>query len=326
MLGDRVPRREHTSRELHQSRRGTGCVRRHHRSSRRTAHNPLFVTATDQRPVPHHPRPAAAAALRDDLAAAGVEQRVRGYRQRDDDQRCLPGVAVEMQQGILVLDITSVSTTLTVTKTAKTPSVPETGGSANYSVTVKNTSAIAVTLPSLTDDQYGDITRVGGAVTATTCVADGNPATCEVGGSIAAGGSCSCNFTANVPPGDFPGSFVDVVKPAQTMPLTPTAVCATDDAEVPYTDVSSAPTLAKTVAGSQCRIDTTYDVVVNNTSAGDADAEHAERRRVRQHHLGPGQRPSARAARCRRQIAPSGNYSCSFVGRITSCDTTVTTR
>ena len=51
------------------------------------------------------------------------------------------------------------------------------------------------------------------------------------------------------------------------MPLTPTDVCATDDAEVPYTDVSSAPTLTKTASSSPCVIDTTYDVVVNNTNA-----------------------------------------------------------
>ena len=46
----------------------------------------------------------------------------------------------------------------------------------------------------------------------------------------------------------------------------PTPVCDTDDAEVPYTDVSSAPTLAKTASATACQIDQTYAVVVTNTS------------------------------------------------------------
>ena len=161
-------------------------------------------------------------------------------------------------------------------------------------------------------------------------MADDNAATCEVGGTIAAGGSCSCTFTANVPAGDFPGSFMDMVTACANNATNPTPICDDDDAEVPYTDVSLPPTLTKTAVNTQCRIDVTYNVVVTNGQRRRADAEHADRQRVRRHHPGPGQHrqhdlwPATGAVRCRLTIAPAGNYTCSFVGRITSCNMTVT--
>ena len=127
-----------------------------------TAHNPLFVTATISAQCP---------------TTAGQKLQLpfaTTWRQPGSNEVCdgngvnngtttndvFPGAPSKCNKGVLTLDITSVSTTLDVTKTALTTSVPETGGSATYSVTVKNTSAIAVTLTSLTDDQYGDITAV----------------------------------------------------------------------------------------------------------------------------------------------------------------------
>ena len=98
---------------------------------------------------------------------------------------------------------------------------------------------------------------------------DGNTATCEIGGEIAAGGECSCTFTGTVPPGDFPGSFTDVVTGCGTNATSPTEVCDDDDANVPYTDVPQPPTLTKTASSAQCQIDVTYDVVVTNGSTQD---------------------------------------------------------
>jgi hypothetical protein len=182
----------------------------------------------------------------------------------------------------------------------------------------------------LTDDQYGDITQVQGAVTATTCVPDGDTATCEVGGSIAAGAECSCTFTANVPPGDFPGSFTDVVEGCGTNSLSPTPVCDDDDANVPYADVPQPPTLTKTVGNTQCVIDATYNVVVTNSSAQDkltlsalTDDVYGNITQVQGNVISTTCGQASGAGTLPAEIAASGNYSCSFVGRINSCNTTV---
>jgi hypothetical protein len=242
-----------------------------------------------------------------------------------------PGSPSKCNIGTLVIPIIALDTTIDVTKDALTPSVPETGGSATYSVTVQNTSTIDVTLRCLIDSPYGDITGVQGAVTATTCVPDGSAATCEVGGVIAPNATCSCTFTANVPPGDFGGPpFQDTVTGCADNVTNPNDVCDTDDATVPYTDVSAAPTLTKIASNAQCVIDVTYDVVVNNSNALETltlntliDDVYGNITQVQGNvqsttcgqASGPGALPFV--------IAPAGNYSCSFVGRINSCDTTV---
>ena len=169
-------------------------------------------------------------------------------------------------------------------------------------VTVKNdAAALPLTLTSLVDAPFGDITQVQGAVTATTCVPDQDPATCQVGGEIAPGGSCSCTFTATVPPGDFPGSFTDVVTGCGTNLLNPTPVCDDDDAEVPYTDVVQPPTLTKTRVSSmpdRCDLQRRRE---QRLRAGYLDAEHAERRLRTATSPRSTATSSARPARCRRR-------------------------
>ena len=298
-----------------------------------TAHNPIFVNAQISADCP---------------AGAGDQLLLpfcTTWRQPGSNQVCLgtgngtttndvfPGSPSKCNCGTLALDIFSEPATLTVTKTALTASVPETGGLATYSVTVHNDgTTLPLTLTSLTDDKYGDITTVNPpTVTATTCVPDGNTATCEIGGEIAAGGECSCSFTGTVPPGDFPGSFTDVVTGCGTNATSPTEVCDDDDAVVPYSDVQQPPTLTKTASSTQCQIDVTYDVVVTNGSAQDTltlsalnDDVYGNITQVQGNVIsttcgqptpGPGALPIV--------IAASGNYSCSFVGRINSCNTTV---
>ena len=316
-------------------------------------HNPLFVRSTVSTTCP---------------SAAGQQLVLpfcTTWRQPGSNEVCLgtgngtttngvyPGSPSKCNCGNLAIGIFAETPNITVTKTALTSSVPETGGSASYSVTVQNNGSIPVTLTSLTDNKYGNITAThlananctGSAipnvcqpVTATTCVADGNAATCEIGGSIAAGGSCSCTFTGAVPPGDFPGSFVDVVQGCANNQTNPTPVCRTDDATVPYSDVTQPPTLVKTATNPQCRIDVTYNVSVTNTSAqdvltlntlndnvyGDITVANAQGANCTGTCIvsttcgqasGPGTLPA--------QIAASGNYTCSFVGRVSSCSTTV---
>ncbi len=292
-------------------------------------HNPLFVEAEITTDCPSTPGQKLQLPFATTWRQPGSNDVCKGTGNGTTTNDVFPGAPSKCNTGLLVIDIISVSTTLTVTKTTNA-SVPETGGSATYSVEVANTSAIPVTLRSLTDDQYGDITSVHGEVTATTCVVGDPVGTCEINGSIAAGGSCSCTFTANVPPGDADDSFVDVVTACADNATNPTDVCDTDDAEVPYSDVESAPTLAKTASSSQCTIDTTYDVVVTNTSALDTltlnsltDNVYGDITQVQGNiqsttcgqFPGPGALPFL--------IAAAGNYPCSFVARSTSCLTTV---
>jgi hypothetical protein len=295
-----------------------------------TAHNPIFVRATVNTTCP---------------AAAGQQLQLpfaTTWRQTGANQVCLgtgngtttndvfPGSPSKCNKGVLTLDITSVTTSIVVTKEALTPSVQETGGSAAYSVKVQNTSAIAVTLQTLTDDKYGNITSThlagGGfqAVTATTCA---------TGGSIAAGGEYNCQFTGTVPPGDFPGNFTDIVTACANNATNQANECKSDDAVVPYADVPQPPSLTKTVTGTSCVVDATYTVVVTNNSAQDKltltqllDDVYGDITQVQGNIQSttcgqvPGS-PGGGAGVLPFEIAASGNYSCSFVGRINSCNT-----
>ncbi len=289
-----------------------------------TAHNPLFVSAQISAQCPLTPGQQLRLPFATTWRQPGSNEVCRGIGNGTTTNDVYPGSPSKCNTGTLVLDITSISTTLEVTKEALTPSVPETGGDATYSVVVKNTSTVDVTLTSLTDDPFGDIPSLPGS----TCVPDGVAATCEVGGVIAPNATCSCTFTALVPPGDFGGpAFPDTVTACANNVTNSNAVCDTDDAEVPYTDLSSAPTLTKTASASQCQVDTTYDVVVNNTNT----LETLTLNTLTDVPYGnittscPGHTLSARTARCRQiPISPSGNYSCAFVGRINSCDLTRT--
>ena len=104
---------------------------------------------------------------------------------------------------------------------------------------------------------------------------------------------------------------------------TPNAVCDSDEASVPYLDVSVGPTLTKTATSSQCVIDVRYDVAVNNLNPQETltlkaliDDVYGNITLVQ---------GDVQSTTCEvpQTIAPNGNYSCSFVGRINICNTTV---
>lgn len=250
-----------------------------------------------------------------------------------------PGSPSKCNCGTLAIDIFFETAEITVTKTALTTSVPETGGDATFSVTVHNDADVnSVTLDILEDDIYGDITLIHDAnencgslvpvpgvclaVTATDCTL----------ATIQAQQDYSCQFTGTMPPGDFPGSIIDTVKACGTDSQDNTDLCDDDDAEVPYADVEQPPTLTKTATAIACQVDATYAVVVTNGSAQDTltlntliDDVYGDITQVQgnvisttcgQPSPGPGTLPAL--------IAASGNYSCSFVGRINNCNTSVT--
>jgi hypothetical protein len=275
------------------------------------------------------------------------------WRQPGDNGVCrsaadaFPGSPSKCNVGVLDVPITPTPPNIRVEKIASPLAVNEnTGGSVTYSVTVTNESDIrAVTLTSLTDVPYGNITQVQGLVTATTCVPDGNTATCEVGvgGTIAAGGSCSCTFTATVPPGDFvaeatcpdvsgqldpptpadlAGCFRDVLT-ANAVDAVGQTASDSEDASVKYLNVVSPATVTKTASNTQCVIDATYDVVVTNGSTFETLTLNTLSDDVYGNITVVQGNVISTTCAVPQTIAAAGNYSCSFVGRINSCNTTV---
>ena len=111
-------------------------------------------------------------------------------------------------------------------------SVNEPGGSIVFAVSVENTSVSTdpVTLTSLTDDVYGDITQVQGDVTATTCSL----------GTIQPGDTYTCSFTANVN-GQGDTNQVDTLTATASDDEGNTPAEDSDQANVNITDV--APTI-----------------------------------------------------------------------------------
>jgi hypothetical protein len=252
----------------------------------------------------------------------------------DEAADAFPGAPSKCNcQPAFTVDIFVETATIEVTKTASPTTVPETGGSVTYSVSVKNLADVAiVTLDSLLDDIYGDITSVHDDITATTCVPDANTATCEVGGTIAAGATCTCSFTTAVAPGDKGGTITDTVTACGTDDFGHTGLCDDDPATVTYTDVRENPILTKTALATECQVDVTYQVVVTNSSAQDAltldsltDDKFGSITGAHASGGGFGQvvnttcGQAAGAGTLPALIAASGNYTCSFVGRINNC-------
>jgi hypothetical protein len=346
------------------------------------SNNPLFVTASITTQCVAGPSGNLDLAFATTWRQPGSNEVCLGTGNGTTTNDVFPGSPSKCNKGILQVPIQPVPPDITVVKAALDPAtVSEAGGSASYSVTVTNLNqALPFTLArltppppadpdgclsgistcGLTDDKYGDITvthaantactgsatpGVCQAVTATTCQPDANTATCEIGGAIAAGAQCTCTFTGTVPPGDFPGTFTDIVTVCGTDQVG-RSLCKSDDAVVTYLDVVQPPTLSKTATAAACQIDVNYAVVVTNSSTLDAltlntltdnvygsittahaadtsctgsatpgDCEQVVSTTCGQPPPGAGTLPAL--------IAPGGNYTCSFVGRINTCNTVV---
>jgi hypothetical protein len=142
------------------------------------------------------------------------------------------------------IDIDVPAAELLVTKTANPTSVDEPSGSVEYTITVTNTGIDPnnnVTLNSLQDDIYGDITQVQGDIIATTCSVpqvippdDGN-----IGGID----TYTCTFTATVS-GNANDVVTDVVTAAGTDDRN-NPISGSDDATVTINDVQPDITVVK---------------------------------------------------------------------------------
>ena len=145
--------------------------------------------------------------------------------------------------------------TIQVVKTATPLTRPAPGGDFTFDVVVTNTSTEALTITSLTDDVYGNITTRAGS----TC----NTA---IGTVLQPGGTYSCSFTAPFT-GAAGSSQTDVVTVRATNPAG-VEVTDNDDAVVTLTP---APTIqvdktATPLTRPEPGGDFTFNVVVTNTS------------------------------------------------------------
>ncbi|HEX2054381.1 MAG TPA: Ig-like domain repeat protein [Actinomycetota bacterium] len=182
----------------------------------------------------------------DVVTVTGVDAQGRTVTDNDDAQILLtpapPG-------GPLSIDLE---------KTASPASRPEPGGTFTFTVVITNTSNVALTITSLTDDIYGNLGTRGGQNTCDDVVGD----------SLQPGGSVTCSFQ---------GEFVGEAGDEQTDVVTVTGrdaqgrtVDADDDAEVTITDggepqiqvIKEASPLERTVPGGTF----TFTVEVRNPS------------------------------------------------------------
>lgn len=232
-----------------------------------------------------------------------------------------PGSPSKCNCGDLNIDVFLETASITVVKDAVTPTVLETGGSVTYSVAVTNNAQVSdVALDSLVDNLYGDITTTGhNGITATTCTLATIPAESNDPGGL---NPYLCQFTVTVGAGNTGDKITDIVTACGTDDFGHSNLCDDDPADVTYVDVSTPPSLAKTASATQAvAVDVVYNVAVNNNSVVDTltlssltDNKFGDITVVAGNVL-------STTCAVPQNIAPSGNYTCSFVGRIITTGT-----
>src|SRR5439155_883224 len=137
-------------------------------------------------------------------------------------------------QASALVTVTDVKPTASLVKVAAPTSVNEPGGNVAFTVTVTNTdSAESLTLNSLNDNVYGDLTTIAGS----TCAV---PQTLAKAGST--GDTYTCTFTGTV--GPTPRDYKDVVT-ATLFATGHTSVPPQASAIVTVTDVKPTASLVK---------------------------------------------------------------------------------
>lgn len=234
-----------------------------------------------------------------------------------------PGSPSKCNCGSLDLDIFTETASITVDKVATTPTVLETGGSVIYSVAVTNNAQVSsITLTSLTDNLYGDITTTGhNGITATTCALVTIPAESVT----PADNPYTCQFTVTVGPGNAGQTITDTVTACGSDQFGHSNICDDDPAMVTYTNVTTQPSLVKTATTTMgVQVDVQFSVVVTNNSTVDtltlntlSDNVFGD---ITSAHVAGGGFKQVVSTTCATggAISPSSNYSCNFVGRLDS--------
>ena len=200
---------------------------------------------------------------------------------------------------------------LVVQKTATPAERPEPGGEFTFDVAVVNSSPVPITLTSINDSVYGDLTQVSGRMTGTTCALPQMPL-------AANGGQYSCSFTAKVT--GQPGFTETDVVTVSGQDAEGNSVSASEDATIRITNTPSAITLTKTASQTELPWpggDVTFTVQVQNVSPVDTvwinrltDSIYGDLTQVAGELL-------ATTCSVPQMVAPGATYTCQFVSNLT---------
>jgi uncharacterized repeat protein (TIGR01451 family) len=147
------------------------------------------------------------------------------------------------------VNVLNVPSSITVTKTPTPAAVYEPGGTVSYAVAIKNNSTVdVVTISSLTDDKFGNLSGKGN---------------CAVPQAINPGGTYSCTFSATLS-GNAGDSHVNTVT-ASGLDDDNDPVRDSGSATVNFLDVLPAATLTKTAKS----VLATYEIKVTNDKSAE---------------------------------------------------------
>ena len=151
---------------------------------------------------------------------------------------------------------------LLINKSADPTSLPEPGGLVTFTVDIQNTASTTLTLTTLNDAPYGNITQPGGAIVATTCAV---PQRLTPAGNLQ-GFRYTCSFTVQLT--GEPDDYLDTVT-ATLQDRHGNQIQIVDDATVTITDQLPTVDLAKVVSPAS-RLEPggafLYTLTVTNTS------------------------------------------------------------
>jgi hypothetical protein len=218
---------------------------------------------------------------------------------------------------------------ITVTKSASTPSVNELGAAVTFTATVKNDSqVVGLTISSIkdqvTDGPLYDLATIPACGVGQPSAASPGPCSpanmtsCPslIGTTVAAGGSASCFYNLFIS-GDTGETHHDEVTICGTSQNN--APCDSDDETVAVTDfVGAAPSLTKTALSAGCDVKVNYQVTVTNHSAVDTLSLNSLTDDLFGDLTVEGGDIVETDCAVPQPIGKSGNYSCTFVAKITS--------
>ena len=195
---------------------------------------------------------------------------------------------------------------MSVTKTASPTAVNEPGANVTFSVQVKNESTASsdsLSLTSLTDDVFGDITDSSNAAIIST--------DCSVPRTIAYGSSYSCSFTAFV--GGAPFTVHQDTVTAVASDDEGTELTRTDPATVDILNLGSSCTLTKTADPTMVNepgAGVSFGIRIDNDSSVDMLTINSLT------DVDFGNLDGAGDCTLPQDIAPGGYYSCSFTADV----------
>lgn len=219
------------------------------------------------------------------------------------------------------IEIVVPDATLLVDKTASPIEINEPGGNVTYTVTVENTGVDpenGVTLTTLIDSPYGDVTYVHGSIVSTTC---GDYLNTHLDSKAKTSGtsSYSCQFVAKAI--GNAGDFITDVVTASGVDDRGIGIDGQDDASVTIEGVNPSISVDKSPSVDEVLepgADVTYTVIVKNTSVA---SDPVTIKSMVDNRFGPIEMAggSIKSTTCLldQVVEPGKSYTCSFTALVT---------